>query len=87
MILIYRDLNIIFSFSGIATGIYATNSPEACEHVLVNSRANIVVVEDDVQLQKILKIKDRVPDLKAIIQMTGTPEREDVISVSLFLKF
>lgn len=38
------------------TGIYATNSPEACQYVAVDSRANIIVVENQKQLDKILQV-------------------------------
>ena len=37
-------------------GIYTTNSPEACYFVASDSKANIIVVENKVQLQKILKV-------------------------------
>lgn len=67
---------------GVAAGIYTTNSPEACYHCLSTSKANIVVVEDDKQLAKILEIKDRLPELKAIIQYTGQVKQPGVISVS-----
>jgi hypothetical protein len=47
----------------------------------VRGRANIIVVEDKKQLDKILTIKDRLPELKAIVQYQGKPEVEGVISV------
>ncbi|XP_060765381.1 long-chain-fatty-acid--CoA ligase ACSBG1 isoform X2 [Neoarius graeffei] len=53
------------------TGIYATNSPEACHYVASDSRANIIVVENQKQLDKILQIKDKLSDLKAIVQYSG----------------
>ncbi|KAL2093224.1 hypothetical protein ACEWY4_010536 [Coilia grayii] len=53
---------------GIMTGIYATNSPEACHYVASDSRADIIVVENQKQLDKILQIKDQLPHLKAIVQ-------------------
>lgn len=34
------------------------------------------------QLQKILKIRDQVPELKSIIQYTGKPSDPSVLSVS-----
>lgn len=74
---------IIVIFSGIAAGIYTTNSPDACLHCLQVSRANICVVEDDIQLQKILSIRDQLPKLKAIVQYTGEPKDSSVYSVSL----
>ncbi|XP_074488986.1 long-chain-fatty-acid--CoA ligase ACSBG1 [Sebastes fasciatus] len=58
---------------GIMTGIYATNSPEACQYVASDSKANIIVVENQKQLDKILQIRDRLPHLKAIVQYSGRP--------------
>ncbi|XP_008200673.1 very long-chain-fatty-acid--CoA ligase bubblegum isoform X2 [Tribolium castaneum] len=73
------DLAAIFA-GGIAVGIYTTNSSEACFHCANHSRANIIVVQDQKQLEKILAIKSRLPHLKAIIQYEGTPTSADVIS-------
>ncbi|CAB1331382.1 unnamed protein product, partial [Coregonus sp. 'balchen'] len=53
---------------GFAVGIYTTNSPEACQYLAENCKANIVVVENHKQLQKILQVQDKLPHLKAIIQ-------------------
>lgn len=71
-------------FSGFAAGIYSTNSAEACHYCAVKSRANIIVVEDRKQLDKIMAIKDRLPELKAVVQYHGKPEVEGVISVRNF---
>uniref|UniRef100_A0A665X032 long-chain-fatty-acid--CoA ligase n=1 Tax=Echeneis naucrates TaxID=173247 RepID=A0A665X032_ECHNA len=62
------DIGCIFA-GGLATGIYTTNSPEACQYVLANSEANILVVENQKQLEKILQL----PHLKAIVQYSGEP--------------
>lgn len=43
-------------FRGLAAGIYHTNSPEACHYVAYDSDANVLVVENDKQLAKILKV-------------------------------
>ena len=53
-------------------GIYTTNSPEACHYIASDGDCNIMVVENDAQLQKLLKVRDDLPELKAIIQYTGT---------------
>ncbi|XP_031769185.1 long-chain-fatty-acid--CoA ligase ACSBG2 isoform X2 [Galleria mellonella] len=53
---------------GFAAGIYTTNSAEACFHCLLSSRANICVVQDKKQLDKILSVRNRLPSLKAIVQ-------------------
>lgn len=48
------------SDSGFAAGIYTTNSPEACRYVADNCKANIIVVENHKQLQKILQVRPRI---------------------------
>jgi len=64
------DLGAIFA-GGLATGIYTTNSPDACCYVAHNARCNIIVVENDAQLQKILSVRDQLTHLKAIVQYRG----------------
>ncbi|KAG7201121.1 hypothetical protein KM043_003917 [Ampulex compressa] len=73
------DLAAIYA-GGVAVGIYTTNSAEACQYCAESSQANIIVVEDGKQLQKILQIKDKLPCLKAIVQYDGIPTEKDVLS-------
>ncbi|XP_071769507.1 long-chain-fatty-acid--CoA ligase ACSBG2 isoform X1 [Centroberyx gerrardi] len=61
------DIGAILA-GGFAVGIYTTNSPEACQYVAENCKANVIVVENHKQLQKILQVQDQLPHLKAIIQ-------------------
>lgn len=65
---------------GMQAGIYTTNSPEACLHCLKKSYAQIVVVQNAMQLEKILKIRHEAPDVKAIVQIEGNPTKPGVIS-------
>ena len=75
-------------YSGFATGVYATNSPDACKYVADNAKCNIIVVENDNQLQKILKVWDQLPELKAVIQYRDTPvEHPNVFSVCDILPY
>ena len=79
-------MNILIPlFSGFAAGLYTTNTPEACEHCAVNCEAQIFVVEDHKQLEKIIKIKQNLPHLKAIIQYSGKPTVDGVISWDEFM--
>ncbi|XP_014203362.1 very long-chain-fatty-acid--CoA ligase bubblegum isoform X2 [Copidosoma floridanum] len=75
------DIAAIYA-GGFAAGIYTTNSPEACQYCAESSRANIIVVEDAKQLEKILQVKKSLPKLKAIIQYDGIPSAKDVLSWS-----
>jgi long-chain-fatty-acid--CoA ligase ACSBG len=59
--------------SGIGCGIYTTNSADACEYILQDCGARIVVVENQLHLNKILKCKEACR-IDAIIQYTGAVE-------------
>ncbi|XP_071339712.1 long-chain-fatty-acid--CoA ligase ACSBG2-like isoform X2 [Trachinotus anak] len=69
------DIGCILA-GGLATGIYTTNSPEACQYVAANCEANVLVVENQKQLDKILEVKDQLPHLKAIVQYKGELQQE-----------
>jgi long-chain-fatty-acid--CoA ligase ACSBG len=61
--------NYLFS-SGIGCGIYTTNSADACEYIVQDCGARIVVVENQIHLEKFLKcIETGVID--GIVQYTG----------------
>ncbi|KAG1938120.1 long-chain-fatty-acid--CoA ligase ACSBG1 [Pimephales promelas] len=57
---------------GIIAGIYTTNSPDACLYVANDLRANVIVVENQEQLYKILQVRDKLLHLKAIVQYSGS---------------
>jgi long-chain acyl-CoA synthetase len=72
-----------FDFAALTAGatvvpIYQTNSPEECHYVLEHSDSKAVIVEDEEQLEKIRKVRDRCPALEHVIRMTGSSE--DAIS-------
>ncbi|KAJ6664148.1 hypothetical protein lerEdw1_008363 [Lerista edwardsae] len=61
---------------GIMTGIYTTSSPEACHYIAHDCRANIIVVENQKQLDKITQIWNRLPHLKAVVMYKDSlPEK------------
>ncbi len=65
------SLKLRFSRRGFSAGIYTTSSAEAVHYVLADSEANVAVVEDDAQLQKVLAVRARLPHLRAIVQYSG----------------
>ncbi|XP_023339812.1 long-chain-fatty-acid--CoA ligase ACSBG2 isoform X2 [Eurytemora carolleeae] len=65
---------------GLATGIYTTNSQDSVRYVAQHSRANIIVLEDQEQLDKILNIQDQLKELQCIVQYSGTPTVPGVLS-------
>ncbi|KAI2575419.1 acyl-CoA synthetase bubblegum family member 1, partial [Homo sapiens] len=52
---------------GIVTGIYTTSSPEACQYIAYDCCANVIMVDTQKQLEKILKIWKQLPHLKAVV--------------------
>ncbi|XP_035869170.1 long-chain-fatty-acid--CoA ligase ACSBG1 isoform X4 [Phyllostomus discolor] len=58
---------------GIVTGIYTTSSPEACQYIALDCRANVIVVDTQKQLEKILKIWRSLPHLKAVVTYREPP--------------
>jgi long-chain-fatty-acid--CoA ligase ACSBG len=51
---------------GFSVGIYTTNSSDACKYIADNCKANIIVVEDEKQLEKVLKFKSELSCIKVI---------------------
>jgi len=66
------DIGTIFA-GGIASGIYTTNGVEATHYIADHCKAQVAFVENDVQVEKFLACRDRLPNLKAIVQFSGTP--------------
>ncbi|SOC56889.1 AMP-binding protein [Ornithinimicrobium cerasi] len=51
------------SIGAAVVGIYPTSIGEELEHILATSRARVVVVEDQEQVDKLLKLRETVPGL------------------------
>lgn len=52
---------------GVSAGVYATNNAEACKYISIHSKAKVVVVDGNKQLEKYAAIANELPDLKAIV--------------------
>lgn len=69
-ILSYNCKKWFFAFHGsyfancVPCGHYITNSPEACRYVLEHSNSEICVVENQLQLDKVLQIWSSLPKLR-----------------------
>jgi long-chain acyl-CoA synthetase len=64
----YVDMAVV-SAGAVAVPIYQTNSPEECLWVISDSEACAIVCENREQLEKIVAIGDRVPNLRTVIVM------------------
>jgi long-subunit acyl-CoA synthetase (AMP-forming) len=71
---------------GVPVGIYTTSSAEQCHYIAEHSDANVAVVEDAEQLAKFLAIRDRLPQLRAIVLMYGDHDDPGVHSWSELLR-
>ena len=54
-------------YEAVSTGIYRTNSSDACLHQITHSDAEIVVVDKLHELQKITVNLDKLPKVKAFV--------------------
>lgn len=65
---------------GMPAGIYTTSSPELCAFVAGHCKAQIVVVENAEHLAKVKKVREQLPELKAIVMMFGEDADDNVYS-------
>lgn len=57
---------------GAATApIYVTNSPDQVRHVVADSDSKVIVVEDNDQLEKVLKVRGELPALQKVVVISG----------------
>lgn len=61
---------------GIGAGIYTTNSPDSCEYIVNHSDSKVIICEDQKQLDKFIKIKDKLTGVKAIVVYTNNWDPE-----------
>ncbi len=66
------------SVGGAPAGIYTTSSPEEVAYVIGHTAAGLALVEDRDQLQKVLAVRDQLPELRHVVLMRGArPDRDD----------
>src|SRR5213593_1264227 len=61
----------IFSAGCVTVPVYPTYPPDLIAYVVNDSGARTIIVEDPVQLAKVLKARDRMPALEQIVVITG----------------
>ncbi len=81
----FSSLGAIFA-GGLPAGIYTTNSPEQCHYIAEHAECAVAIVENDVQLDKFLAIRDDLVNLKLIVVMDGEGHGDGVVSWSEFLE-
>lgn len=80
----FADLGVI-CVGGISVGIYATDSANQLAQLGRDCGCRVIFVEDEEQLDKVLRIRDRMPTLERIVvfDMEGLSDFSDPMVVSL----
>jgi len=78
------ELGVILA-GGVAAGVYPTNATDACKAIVNDCSADIVLAEDASQVRKFLSIKADTPSVKALVQYSGRPQDDGVLSWSEFM--
>jgi long-chain acyl-CoA synthetase len=71
----------ISAAGGVVVPIYPTNSPEECEWVAGDSGAVAVICEDATQVAKITAVRDRLPDLRALVVIDPEGDTADALAL------
>jgi len=74
---------------GAATvGIYQSNLPEDCKYIINHSDAVVVFAENQQQLDKLLQIRNDLPNIRKVILFNGSAPADDdwIISFTEFLE-
>jgi long-chain acyl-CoA synthetase len=64
----YADFAITMT-GAVVVPIYQTNSPQECEWVISDSDSVAIIVEDAVQLAKVVEVRERLPHLRHIFSI------------------
>jgi long-chain acyl-CoA synthetase len=62
---------------GAPAGIYTTNAPEEVQYILEHGDVPVVIVEDKVQLEKVMSVRSQLPKLEYIVLMRDAAEVDD----------
>jgi long-chain acyl-CoA synthetase len=69
---VLSDIAILLA-GGVTVPIYASNTAEQCEFIVRDAGAKIVMVEDAVQRDKLLGLRDKLFTVAHLVQLTGDP--------------
>ncbi|MBL4906684.1 MAG: AMP-binding protein, partial [Sneathiella sp.] len=81
---LYFDMGVI-GVGGVSNGVYTTDSAAQVEYLCLDSKTKYFVAENEEQLDKVLEVRDRVPDLRKIIvlDMDGLHDLDDDMVISV----
>jgi len=81
---VIADLGILCA-GGVANGIYPTDAASQVRYLCEDSRSVVAFVEDDEQLDKLLEVREQLPQLRRIVvfDMDGLRHFDDPMVISL----
>ncbi len=81
---VLADLGVLCA-GGVSNGIYPTDSADQVEYLCTDSGTRLLFAEDEEQLDKVLEVRDRLPQLQWIVvfDMEGLGEFSDNQVISL----
>ncbi|MDM8523061.1 long-chain fatty acid--CoA ligase [Desulfococcaceae bacterium HSG8] len=84
---VLSDLGIT-SIGACTVGIYQSNLPKDCKYVINHSDSVLIFAEDEKQLEKLLEIREDIPDIRKVVLFKGSYDKADdwVITFEEFLK-
>ena len=71
----------IMAAGGVSVSVYQTNSADECHYVLEHSESEVVFLEDAEQLEKIRKVRDKLPKLRQIVLFEPVEGADDAITL------
>ncbi len=69
----------ILTAGAVTVTIYPTLAASSAQYIIANSDSKIVIVENEEQLEKILQVKEELPELKYIVTIEKTGKENDHI--------
>ena len=81
---VYADMGAL-GVGGVCAGIYPTDAPSQVAYLVNDSRCAVIFVEDEEQLDKVLRVRDQCPTLRRIVifDMEGLRELDDPMCSSM----
>ena len=73
---------------GVTVGIYQSNLAADCKYIINHSDSVVIFLENKEQLDKVLKIRDELPNVRKVVMFNGEPKGGDdwVLSFDKFME-
>lgn len=75
------------SIGAATVGIYQSNLAKDCAYIINHSDAVVIFAEDQVQVDKLMQIRDEIPAIRKVVLFNGEGDRDGwIVSFKEFLK-